>query len=249
MSSRRSERQALSIGDRRVCLLTGAGGLLGNEFCSTFAGEYDILAVCKSRVPGVPSQYESYVDPLEPEVPYAAASVYIVYADLCDVHDIQRVVDVALARYGRVDLLVNNAAYMDCYTNTMIDGDTALTNLVQHMQTNVIAPLRLSVRLAQQFWANRAAENRAVNRNIVNISSTSGSTVYPFQGQAGYAASKAALEALSGHMAAEFDSFGVRVNVVAPNSFPALVSTESVVQAVGKLDRGTATGSTVMVDV
>lgn len=164
----------MSIGDRRVCLLTGAGGLLGNEFCSTFAGEYDILAVCKSRVPGVPSQYESYVDPLEPEVPYAAASVYIVYADLCDVHDIQRVVDVALARYGRVDLLVNNAAYMDCYTNTMIDGDTALTNLVQHMQTNVIAPLRLSVRLAQQFWANRAAENRAVNRNIVNISSTAG---------------------------------------------------------------------------
>lgn len=239
----------MSIGDRRVCLLTGAGGLLGNEFCSTYAGEYDILAVCKTRVPGIPSQYESYVDPLEPDVPYAAASVYVVHADLCDVHDVERVVDVALARYGRVDLLVNNAAYMGRYTNTMIDGDTALIDLVQHMQTNVIAPLRLSVRLAQQFWAGRASENRAANRNIVNISSTAGSKVYPFQGQAGYAASKAAFDALSGHMAAEFDSVGVRVNVVAPNTFPALVSTESVMEAIVELDRGTATGSTVMIDI
>ncbi|WP_286151526.1 SDR family oxidoreductase [Mycobacterium sp. D16Q13] len=239
----------MSIGDRRVCLLTGAGGLLGNEFCSTYAGEYDILAVCKTRVPEVPSQYESYVDPLEPDVPYAAASVYVVHADLCDIHDVERVVDVALARYGRVDLLVNNAAYMGRYTSTMIDGDTALIDLVQHMQTNVIAPLRLSVRLAQQFWATRASENRAANRNIVNISSTAGSKVYPFQGQAGYAASKAAFDALSGHMAAEFDSFGVRVNVVAPNTFPALVSTESVMEAVVELDRGTATGSTVMIDI
>jgi NAD(P)-dependent dehydrogenase (short-subunit alcohol dehydrogenase family) len=137
---------------------------------------------------------------------------------------------------------------MDGYSNTMIDGDTAMTNLVQHMQTNVIAPLRLSVRLSQQFWAHRASENRAANRNIVNISSTSGSTVYPFQGQAGYAASKAALEAVSGHMAAEFDSFGVRVNVVAPNSFPSIVSTESVAEAVVQLDRGTVTGTTVTVD-
>lgn len=239
----------MSTGDRRVCLLTGAGGLLGNEFCRAYAAEYEILAVCKTRVPGVPSQYESYVDPLEPDVPYAAASVYVVYADLCDVHDVERVVDVALARYGRVDLLVNNAAYMGRYTNTMIDGDTALIDLAQHMQTNVIAPLRLSVRLAQQFWASRASENRAANRNIVNVSSTAGSKVYPFQGQAGYAASKAALEALSGHMAAEFDSFGVRVNVIAPNSFPALVSVESVVEAVAELDHGTATGSTVMVDI
>lgn len=237
----------MPTGDRRVCLLTGAAGVLGSEFCRRYAGEYDIVAVCRTRAPVVPSQLETYVDPLDP-ADQEAASVYTVFADLREQAAVDRLVEVALARFGRVDLLVNAAAYTKPYSQTMVDGDAALINLDEHLRTNVVAPMRLATTLAHQFWMHRAADNLADNRNIVNISATAGSTVYPFQGQAGYAASKAALNALTGHMAAEFRSFGVRVNTVVPNAFPGAISTGRVTDAIIQFDRGKATGSAIVLD-
>lgn len=241
----------MSVGEqRRVCLLTGAGGLLGDEFCRRRAAEYDIVAVCRTRAPGVPSQHETYVDPLAPddELPENAASVHTVYADLTDPTELDRVIEVALARFGRVDLLVNNAAYQGRYPISMVDGGTALADLDQHLLTNVVAPFRLAVRLAQEFWTQRAAENRALNRNVVNVSSLAGVRTYPFRGQAGYAASKAALNSLTGHMAHEFAAFGVRVNTVVPDTFPDLVPTSAVADAIVSLDRHTVTGEALVLD-
>lgn len=239
----------MSGGDRRVCLLTGAGGVLGDEFCRRWAAEYDIVAVCRQRVPGVPSQHEQYVDPLAPQQELAenAAAVHVVYADLDDPADVERVVEVALARFGRIDLLVNNAAYQGHYPTSMVDGGTALADLEQHLRSNVLAPFRLAVHVAQEHWLHRAAENRARGRNVINVSSTAGVRIYPFRGQAGYAASKAALNALTGHMAHEFGTFGVRVNALVPESFPQLVATAEVAAAIVRLDRSTATGEALVV--
>ncbi|MGY4098203.1 SDR family oxidoreductase [Nocardia sp. R16R-3T] len=109
-------------------------------------------------------------------------------------------------------------------------------------------PLRLSARLAQQSWLHTEAENRARNRNIVNVSSIAGSRVFP-GGQALYAASKAALNHLTRHIAAEFDEFGVRANAIAPNDFPVTVATEQVVRAIVELDRGEMNGEIFTVGV
>ncbi len=54
----------------------------------------------------------------------------------------------------------------------------------------------------------------------MNISSTAGIYIYPGHGQSIYSASKAALNYLSMHMGDEFSSIGVRVNALAPTSFP-----------------------------
>jgi NAD(P)-dependent dehydrogenase (short-subunit alcohol dehydrogenase family) len=240
----------LPTGDRRVVLLTGAGGLLGDAFCRQYADQYDIVAVCRTRLPGVPSQYERFVDPLEPtaEVAENTAKVFTVFADLERTEDIDRVVEVTLARYDRIDVLVNNAAYMGHYQHGMLDGDVALEELERHLRINVTIPFRLAIRVAQQFWKDRAAENRALGRNVVNVSSIAGSRVYPHIGQAPYAASKAALNQLTRHMAAEFDSFGVRVNALAPNSFPSRVRTEAVSDAIARLDREPVTGKVLVMD-
>jgi len=235
---------------KRVCLLTGAGGLLGSEFCRRYAGEYDIVAVCRTRAPAVPTQHEQYVDPLAPgeDLPENRDAVHAVYADLTDPRDVERVIEVALARFGGVDILVNNAAHLGGYPHTMLDGDAALHDLEAHLLTNVVAPFRLAVRLAQESWQHRAADNRARGRNVVNVSSLSGLHTYPFLGQAGYGASKAALNALTVHQAHEFGRFGVRVNAVVPDSFPARVATSAVADAVVHLDRGDATGEAVVVE-
>jgi 3-oxoacyl-[acyl-carrier protein] reductase len=150
------------------------------------------------------------------------------------------VVDLALARYGRVDLLVNNAAHIRLQPRGIVDGDAALEQFEPHFALNVGVPLRFSARLAQRFWLHAGAENRAENRNIVNVSSISGSEVYP--GQTLYSASKAALNQLTRNIAEEFAEFGVRANAIAPNSFPALVPTEQVAQAIVELDVSTLTG-------
>ncbi len=241
----------MSIGEaRRVCLLTGAGGVLGDAFCQRYAGDYAIVAVCRRRAPGVPSQLESYVDPLDPDadVPENAGLVFTIYADLTDPADVDRVVEVTLARFGGVDLLVNNAAYQGTYPTSLVDGDAALLDLEEHLRTNVSAPLRLTVRLAQRAWMHHAADNRARNRNVVNVSSLAALQTFPHRGQAGYAASKAALNALTGHLAAELGTYGVRANAVVPNSFPEIVATEAVADAIVGLDRDTSTGGAVVLD-
>lgn len=234
----------MSSGDsRRVCLLTGAGGRLGDAFCRAYYRDYDIVAVCRNRVPAAPSQEEWFIDPLEPRqpVPENDSRIFVVRADLRREGEAERVVDLALAKFGGVDLLVNNAAQLDLQPNGLVDGDTALDALAPQFAMNVEVPLRLATRLAQRCWLHRGDENRARNRNIVNVSSLSGSRVYS-GGQAVYSATKAALEHLTRHIAAEFAEFGVRANAVAPNSFPALVPTELVAAAIAELDTGTMTG-------
>jgi NAD(P)-dependent dehydrogenase (short-subunit alcohol dehydrogenase family) len=91
-------------------------------------------------------------------------------------------------------------------------------------------------------------ENLARNRNVINISSTAGVYVYPDLGQSVYAATKAALNQLSYHLAAEFWDIGVRVNAIAPDSFPSRVQTGVVLDAIRRTDQGDRTGKVVIVD-
>ncbi|MEV0249685.1 SDR family oxidoreductase [Nocardia sp. NPDC050712] len=239
----------MSSGERRVCLLTGAGGLLGDAFCRRLYGAYDIVAVHRDRVPSVPSQHEWFVDPFAPEaaVPENDSRVYLIKADLDQPGEPERVVDLALAKFGRVDLLVNNAVYVRHHHNGLFDGDAALDDFAPTFLMNVSVPLRLSVRLAQRSWLHTGSENRARNRNIVNVSSIAGTNVYP-GGQALYGASKAALDHLTRHIAAEFAEFGVRANSIAPNAFPGIVPTDRVLRTIVELDRGDANGEVVLLD-
>ncbi len=242
----------LSTGEhgRRVCLLTGAGGTLGNAFCRRYAGRYDIVAVCRNRAPDVVSQHEQYVDPLAPEavLPENGERVFVVRADLEQDGQPERVVELALARFGRVDLLVNGAAYSNWTPHGLADGDAALRDVARHFAVNVELVLRMAVGLAQQSWMHHDLDNRRHNRNIVNISSLAATTVFPHQGQGVYAASKAALNHLTRHLASEFAALGVRVNAVAPNSFPSIVSTDSVARAITRLDGESVTGRILVVD-
>ena len=95
-----------------VCLLTGAGGLLGSAFCRTLAARFDIAAIYRARHPDTPSQLEWLRDPLDPSlrVPENDHPVFAIQQDLSHEDGPSRVVDLALAHFGRVDVLVNAAA-------------------------------------------------------------------------------------------------------------------------------------------
>jgi NAD(P)-dependent dehydrogenase (short-subunit alcohol dehydrogenase family) len=232
-----------------VCLLTGAGGELGTALCRGYADRYQIVAVYRHRRPRVVSQIESVVDPLDPDAALAENThpVYAIRADLEQPGQIERVVELTLARFGAVDLLVNAAAHS--VWSPVIDGGELLASLPRQFAVNVGVPLALATEVARRFWLPRDRDNRARNRNVVNVSSLAGSTVFPGRGQTVYAASKAALTQLSRHLASEFAVFGVRVNALAPNSFPSVVSADDVAAGVVALDDDPqATGRVLTVD-
>jgi len=227
----------------RVCLLTGAGGTLGSEFCRRYSDRYRIAAVYRSKPPEVPDQEARFVDPLHPTAPLPENenSVFAIRADLTEDAELRRVVELTLARFGCIDLLVNAAAY--AVWAPVVESRALLESAERQFAVNVLAPLRLAAHVAHAFWRDRDSENRAFNRNVVNVSSIAAINVYPHRGQSVYSASKAALNALTRHLATEFSIFGVRVNATAPDSFPSPVSFERAAESIVRLDRETMTGS------
>ncbi|WP_157249437.1 SDR family NAD(P)-dependent oxidoreductase [Nonomuraea typhae] len=112
----------------------------------------------------------------------------------------------AVEYFGRLDVIVNNAAY------GLFGAVEELTEqqLRDQMETNLIGPI----------WVVQAALPHLREQgggHIIQISSVGGLTVFPLGG--GYVASKWALEGLSETLAQEVAAFGVKVTLVEPGSY------------------------------
>lgn len=123
--------------------------------------------------------------------------------------DVERVVEATLARLGRIDVLVNNAA-TNPYGGPMIDVDRARWD--KTFEINLTAPMFWT----QWVWRRWMAEHGG---SIVNISSVGGLATSPVLGV--YDVTKAALIHMTKQLAAELAP-KVRVNCLAPG----LVKTE-----------------------
>ncbi len=233
---------------RRVLLITGAGGRLGRALCAQLRSEYAIAGVFHTRMPTVPTQRDLYIDPLRPGEPVAgnAERIFAITSDLLGEDASSRIVELALARFDRIDAVIHAA--VRSRWGSLVQRGPALEEMQQQLMLNVSIPALLSAEIARSFWVGRERENRAENRCVINVSSIAGVNVYCGLGQGVYSASKAALNFLTMHMADEYAALGVRVNAIAPNSFPAIVSTARVVDGVLSLDRGTMTGRTLVID-
>jgi NAD(P)-dependent dehydrogenase (short-subunit alcohol dehydrogenase family) len=225
---------------KRVCLLTGASGRLGTTFCRLNSHRYDIVAIYGHRLPAVSSQMQRLVDPLHPrvELDENESPVFVVQADLTDERQLQRAVDLALARYGA-------ARHTSA---SILEGHHYVEQIDAQLQLNFVAPLRVVAAVAHAFWFGRAQENAARNRNVVNVSSTSGVGVFPGIGHGIYGASKAALNHITRHLAHELSPIGIRVNATAPASFPRVISTESVVNSIVEFDDGNLNGKVLVLE-
>ena len=131
------------------------------------------------------------------------ADYLIIEGDISDEGAVKDIYSQVLQRYGRVDILVNNAADGD------MDGIDTIETLTQKVIDDTFAVnVRGSLLMTREFVAQRPASGR-----IINLSTDAAQV---FAGQITYGASKATLEALTRSIALEVAQYGITVNAVAP---------------------------------
>lgn len=232
-------------GDRPVLLLTGASGTLGTALGIAFRSRFDIVAVRRHRQLRFTSQLRAFVDPLDPGAALKENEhpAHEIVADLSQAREISRVCEVALARFGRVDVVVN--AIGSPAPQPLLLGGLGTARAA--FENNALVPMRLVAALTERAWRHQQAENKARSRCVVNLGAASTLDLDPARGSAAYSAAKSALTVLTGHLAHELAPFSVRANLVAPAPFPSPVQTDRVVHAVDQMITGDETGRVLVV--
>lgn len=211
----------VSPADRRslagkIALVTGAGGLLGRYHCRALAeAGATVVASDLSRESCAAVAAELG----EPAFP--------IVADVSDPGSIRALADTVLGRYGRVDVLVNNAAINDKVEDPSRDlGASRFENYPLALwQRSLDVNLTGSFLCCQAIGGEMAKARRG---SIVNLASTY-ALVAPdqslyrdaegcqqFYKSPVYPATKAALLALTRYLAAYWGASGVRVNALSP---------------------------------
>lgn len=180
----------------KVVVLSGVGPGLGRALGEQAAlmGADLVLA----------SRTERRLEKMAAVVREHGRAALVVATDITDEAACERLVEAALAEYGRVDALINNAfgiPPMEPLTTIALDA----LRLAQ--ETNVLAPLRLSGLFADALAASQGS--------ILMVNSC---VLYSSQPEfAGYKLSKGALAHLASSLATELGARGVRVNSIAPS--------------------------------
>ena len=183
----------------KVVLVTGAGGGLGSAHARHIAAQGGTVVATDLTVPPIAAE-------LGPD-------------HLGLAHDVTEragwdaVVGQAVARYGRIDGLVNNAGL--CRYAPFAESDPAL--FADMMAVNLYGPLH---------GMQAVLPHMPSGGSIVNVSSIAG--LYGWPNSTAYAASKHALRGLTHAAAAELGRSGIRVNTVCPGAADtAMLSEES----------------------
>ncbi|MFG1704211.1 SDR family NAD(P)-dependent oxidoreductase [Nonomuraea sp. M3C6] len=174
----------------RTAIVTGAGTGIGRASALAFAA-------AGAHVLGVGRRADALRDTAAQHPGIADLA-----ADITAEGAARTIVDAAIERWGRLDVLVNNAGA----TAVMPLAEADTQRIGDLLALNVTAPSLLARAALPHLSASSGA--------IVNVSSTYGHR--PLPGAAHYAASKAALEQLTRSWALELAADGIRVNALAP---------------------------------
>jgi NAD(P)-dependent dehydrogenase (short-subunit alcohol dehydrogenase family) len=184
--------------DGRVAIVTGASSGLGDRFAR-------VLHAAGAQVVGVARRGDR-LDALAIELGERFVGLP---ADVADPDATASVVDEAVRRFGRIDVLVNNAG-----VGTVSPAEEESLDDFRHtVDVNLVGLFAITQAVARHML-------RARSGSIVNVASILGLVASAPIEQAGYCATKGAVVSLTRELAAQWARERVRVNALAPGWFP-----------------------------
>ena len=203
----------------KVALITGANNPegIGATTALAFAREGARLVLVYKRIPrayeksktdknGADRYYASNAggtDAVEQKLNEIGADYIVIESDIAEERCVKEIYEKAFEKYGKVDILVNNAADGD------MDGLDTIEKITRCVIDDTFAVnVRGSLLMTKEFINRRGDFGRVINL------STDAAQI--FAGQIAYGASKATLEALTRSIALEVAQYGITVNCIAP---------------------------------
>ncbi len=197
--------------DGRVAVITGAGRGIGREHALLFAKEGAKVVV--NDLGGDNTGQGSDSGPAREvvdEIIAAGGTAVANTENIATWSGAESVVLQAIAEFGRLDVLVNNAGIL---RDSFIAG-------MEESQWDAVIAVHLKghfamLRHAAAYWKAQSKAGDQPNAAVINTASGSGVTL-PNPGQANYGTAKAGIAALTLIAAEELERYGVRVNAIAP---------------------------------
>ena len=178
----------------KTVIVTGASGAIGSACCRRFLKEgYNVTACYLSNETGA-KELASYA---------TRSEIMCVKADISDSHDIKKIFDITIEKFGSVDIVVNNAAI-------------SVQGLIQDITPEELSGvININIRGTFLMCSNAIGHMvKSQSGSIVNISSMWGETGASCE--VAYSMSKAAVIGLTKALAKEVGPSGIRVNCVSP---------------------------------
>jgi len=185
-----------SLADR-VAIVTGASRGIGEQIALRLAADgAKVVLVSRKAEP---------LEAVAAKIKEAGGEALVAPTHLGQVEALQPLVDKVLETYGRIDILVNNAATNPVFGPSMVVEPAALQKI---FEVNFYGPFFLAKACLKPMQDAKYGK-------IVNVGSVAGFKYTP--GMGAYSMSKAALLMMTKVLAAEWGGFGIRVNAVAPS--------------------------------
>jgi NAD(P)-dependent dehydrogenase (short-subunit alcohol dehydrogenase family) len=189
------------MNNEKVWLITGAGRGMGVDITkAALAAGHKVVATGRNTDHVKRSLVE-------------AGNLLIVKLDVTDPEDAEAAVHAAIEKFGRIDVLVNNAAnFVAGFFEELTQAEIG-----QQLQTSLTGPM-IVTRAVLPFMRKQGSGH------IISISSTAGLTSYEFC--SAYSASKFGLEGFMQALAVEVAPFGIHTTIVNPGFFRTELLTE-----------------------
>ena len=185
----------------KVAVITGGNSGVGEATAKLFAKEGAVVVITARR--------EAALTKVAEEIKAAGGEAFAVSTDISKPEDPERLMELVLKKYGKIDILINNAGILETGLKPIdrfLDED--LDRIVETNQKGTMRCMRAAARRMQS------------GASIVNVASVAG-----VKGCGGaayvasvYGASKSGVVALTRSMAVEFAQYGIRCNAICPGN-------------------------------
>lgn len=175
---------------KQTILITGASSGIGKATAKLFQGkDWNVIATMRSP------DKEKDLSRLN--------NVLVTQLDVLDLISIDQAIETGIQKYGKIDVLLNNAGYGAYGPLEAFPRD----NVLRQFNTNVIGLLDVTRALLPHFRKNRSGM-------IINVSSIGGKMTFPLGSL--YHGTKFAVEGISEALSYEMNAIGVKVKIIEP---------------------------------